>query len=94
MIKLICLVSYLHHGSVLGLRKIYSVCLVHLERIISFLKDMGEGKQNRWINKSFLNAHFNHPVRFLCTDCVPFVNIFCLPLIFSLSPPSADPANV
>lgn len=64
MIKLICLISCLYHGSVLELRKIYSLCPVCLERIISFLKDMEEGKQNRWINKSFLNAPFNHPISF------------------------------
>lgn len=64
MTELICLISCLYHGSVLRLRKIYSVCPVRLERIISFLKDVEEGKPNRWINKSFLNAPFKHPISF------------------------------
>lgn len=53
----------LYRGSV-SRREIYSVSLVRSERNIPFLKDMGEGKQHRWINKSFLNVPFNHPISF------------------------------
>lgn len=44
--------------------KFSSVSLVCSEKNIIFLKDVGEGKLHRWINKSFLNAPFNHPISF------------------------------
>lgn len=37
---------------------------VRPERIVSFLRDVEAGKQNRRINKSFLNAPLNHPISF------------------------------
>lgn len=53
----------LYRGSA-SRKEIYSVSLVRSERSVPFLKDMGEVKQPRWINKSFLNAPFNHPMSF------------------------------
>lgn len=64
MIKPICLISCFCTMDQFRVEKFTASARCALKGSISFLKDMGEGKQHRWINKSFLNALFNHPISF------------------------------